>query len=167
MGPLGGLPARPRRLAGGRGGGRRGLPEARTRLVDGWYRTYLGREAEGGEEQGWVNQLLAGAREEDALAGILASPEFYGRAQMLVYVGAADERYVRALYGLLLGRGAGGDEVAGWLGALPALGRAGVTRSLLGSPEYRRDAVASDYQALLRRGAEPAGLGGWASSGLD
>jgi hypothetical protein len=142
-------------------------PEGRTRLVDGWYRTYLGRDAHGREEQGWVNALLAGGREEDVLAGILASPEFYDRAQTLVTAGSADERFVGALYGLLLGRPAGADEVAGWVGSLPALGGAGVARSFLASAEYRLDAVGSDYGAHLHRPAEPAGQSAWASSGLD
>jgi hypothetical protein len=142
-------------------------PEGRTRLVDGWYCTYLGRDAHGGEEQGWVDALLAGGREEDVLAGILASPEFFDRAQTLGGAGGADERFVGALYGLLLGRPAGAAEVAGWLGALPALGRAGVAQAFLSSAEYRLDAVESDYGALLHRPAEPAGLAAWSSSGLD
>jgi hypothetical protein len=145
-----------------------GSAEARTRLVDGWYRAYLGRDAHGGEEQAWVNALLAAGREEDVLAGILSSPEFYARAQARAADGSADERFVRALYQLLLRRAAADSEVAGWVGALPQLGGAGVAGSFLGSAEYRRGAVACDYGALLRREAEPAGMSFWASSsGLD
>jgi hypothetical protein len=141
--------------------------EGRTRLVDSWYRTYLGRDAHGGEEQGWVGALLAGAREEDVLAGILASPEFYGHARGLPASGGADERFVRALYGLLLGRPAGDAEAAGWVAALPALGRAGVAGSFLGSAEYRTDVVASYYGGLLHRPADPVGWQYWLGSGLD
>jgi PKD repeat protein len=143
-----------------------GSAEARTRLVRGWYLGYLGRAAAGGEEQGWVNALLAGAREEEVLAGLLGSPEFYARAQAPAGAGAADERFVQALYGLLLGRAAGASEAAGWAGALPALGRAGLAGALLASAEYRSGAVASYYRDLLHRAADPAGLAGWASSGL-
>jgi hypothetical protein len=137
--------------------------EARTRLVSSWYRAYLGRDAQGGEEQGWVSWLQAGGREEDVMAAILASPEFQGRAPTLVSAGGANERIVRALYGLP----SGSPATAGGTGNLPALGGAGVARSFLASAEYRLDAVGSDYGALLHRPAEPAGLDAWSSSELD
>ncbi len=43
-------------------------PEARDHLVQSWYGTYLGRQAVGGEEQGFVNELLAGQTEEQVLS---------------------------------------------------------------------------------------------------
>src|SRR5262249_42182878 len=88
-----------------------GSLEAREHLVRTWYVTYLGRQAIGGEESGWVN-LLAGTTEEQGLSGLLASQEFYDRAQTLITSGTADERYVQALYRVLLGRAASGGEVA-------------------------------------------------------
>ena len=48
--------------------------EAETYLVRSWYAAYLGRSAVGGEEQGWVNQLLSGQTEEQVLSGFLATP---------------------------------------------------------------------------------------------
>src|SRR5262249_30653423 len=67
-------------------------PEARTHLVRSWYQTFLGRPAQGNEEQGWVNLLLAGLTEERVLSIILGSPglggdphgEFYQHAQTLI-----------------------------------------------------------------------------------
>src|SRR5207244_543895 len=47
------------------------FPEACTRLVQKWYLSYLGRPAQGGEEQGWVAALLRGATEEQVLAAML------------------------------------------------------------------------------------------------
>src|SRR5262249_44774638 len=37
-------------------------------LVRGWYVSYLGRAAQGGEELGWVNELQAGQTEEQVLS---------------------------------------------------------------------------------------------------
>ena len=48
-------------------------------LVQSWYATYLGREAVGGEEQGFVNELLAGQTEEQVSRQLLAAAEFYNR----------------------------------------------------------------------------------------
>src|SRR5262249_32411232 len=71
-------------------------PEARDHLVRGWYLTFLGRQANGGEEQGWVDLLLSGQGEEQALSRFLGGPgqEFYGRAQALGLAGTADQGYV-------------------------------------------------------------------------
>ena len=55
--------------------------EAQDYLVRSWYVTFLGRQAQGGEEQGWVNLLQQGQTEEQVLSMILASQEFYTRAQ--------------------------------------------------------------------------------------
>ena len=69
-------------------------PEARTDLVVGWYRNYLGRNPANGEEQFWVNALLSGTIEEDAISGILASGEYYFRAPGLPRVGFSVSRRV-------------------------------------------------------------------------
>ena len=70
-------------------------PEGRTNLVRGWYRTYLGRPATGGEEAGRVVALLAGTSEEAVLGGILGSDEFLAHAQTLAIQGTPQERFVR------------------------------------------------------------------------
>ena len=55
--------------------------EANTRVVQSWYLTYLGRVAQGGEEQGWVNLLQGGFSQESVLSLILGTAEFYARAR--------------------------------------------------------------------------------------
>jgi FG-GAP-like repeat/Domain of unknown function (DUF4214)/FG-GAP repeat len=142
-------------------------PEARDHLVQGWYVAFLGRPAGGGEEQGWVNALLAGRTEEAVLSQILGSTEFYARAQTLISAGSADERYVQALYLLLLNRTGESAGAAAWLGALPQLGRPGVALGFLQSPEFRTDHFEGYYNALLHRPADAAGLNGWVFSNLD
>ena len=78
--------------------------EGMDHLVKSWYISYLGRSAQGGEEADFVSQLLHGGSESQVLSQILSSSEFYARAQQLISSGSADERYVQALYQVLLNR---------------------------------------------------------------
>jgi hypothetical protein len=142
-------------------------PEARDHLVKSWYSAFLGRHAGGGEEQGWANLLLAGHSEEQVLSLFLASPEFYARAQTLIPTGSADERYVQALYLLLLDRTGEASGVAGWLGALPTFGRQGVALGFLHSQEFRTDQSEGYYNALVHRPDDRPGLNAWVLSNLD
>jgi hypothetical protein len=141
--------------------------EARTHLVRGWYQTYLGRQAQGGEEQGWVSLLLQGATEEQVVSGILGSGEFFNRAQTLSGSGTPAERYVKALYQLLLGRPGSAAEVTGWVNALPQLGRPGVALGFLASAEYRTVLFTGYYESRLHRPPDAGGLAGWVNSALD
>jgi hypothetical protein len=159
--------------------------EARDRLVKTWYSTYLGRQAQGGEELGWVNQLLGGQSkeqvpsglpfffasampsEERVLSGILGSPEFDQHAQTLIATGTPDQRYVQALYQVLLGRSASSAEVTAWEAVLPKLAPQGTALAFLGGPEFRSDQFAGYYNALLRRPDDRAALEAWVNSNLD
>src|SRR5262249_37718585 len=61
-----------------------GSLEAQDYLVKSWYVAFLGRQAQGGEEQGWVKLLRSGQSEEQVLSQMLGDPtnnEFYKRAQ--------------------------------------------------------------------------------------
>jgi hypothetical protein len=141
--------------------------EARDHLVKSWYHAYFGRNAAGGEEQGFVSLLLAGQSEEQALSLLLSSPEFYARAQKLVNSATADARYVQSLYLLLLNRTGSDAEIAGWINALPQSGRLGVAQLILASPEFRTDDFEGYFNVLLHRPADPAFLNMLAFSGLD
>lgn len=141
--------------------------EARTRLVKTWYETYLGRPANNGEEQGWVNALVAGATEEATLAAILGSPEFLLRASSLNDTGASEERFLRTLYRVLLNRVGSDAEIAGWLSAVSRFGRAAVAGAFLHSQEYRFGVVTGLYAALLHRPADASALQTWATSNVD
>jgi hypothetical protein len=146
-----------------------GSAEGRDHLVKSWYLTFLGRPAQGGEEQGWVNLLLAGHSEEQVLSQLLGVPggEFFQRAQTLSASGTANERYVQVLYLLLLHRSGSSAEVAGWVGALAGLGPQGVALGLLQTTESRTDLFEGYYNALLHRPDDAAGLHTWVSSGVD
>jgi PKD repeat protein len=142
-------------------------PEARDHLVKSWYISYLGRQAQGGEEQVWVNQLQAGQSEVQVLSNLLSQSEFYSRAQLLISSGTADQRYVEALYQLLLNRPANANELATGVANVAKLGRGGYALSILQGQEYRADQIQGYYDALLHLQAGSTGLDNWVASNLD
>jgi subtilisin-like proprotein convertase family protein len=141
--------------------------EGRAHLVGSWYANYLGRPAQGGEAQGWVNLLLAGSPEEAVLSDILGSQEFFNHAQTLAPGSSANERFVQALYLLLLNRTGEASGVAFWVAAVPAAGRQGVALGFLRSVEFRTYDFEGYYDALLHRPSDAAGLNGWVMSNMD
>jgi hypothetical protein len=141
--------------------------EARDHLVKSWYKAFLGRSAAAGEEMGWVNMLLGGSTEETVLANILGTQEFFNRAQTLVASGSANERYVQALYQLLLGRSGSASEVSGQAALIATVGRAGVAQGLLSSGEYRTNLTNAYYEILLHRVPSAAEVAGWLNLNLD
>jgi hypothetical protein len=142
-------------------------PEARDNLVKGWYQVYLGRAANGTEEQNFVQALLTGVSEEQVLSRILGSQEFFDRAQTLVSSGSPNERFVQALYQLLLQRTASAGEVSGQVAALSGgQSRFQVALGFMQSQEFRAELVALYYSTVLHRSATPAEIATWAASGL-
>jgi hypothetical protein len=145
-------------------------PEATARLITSWYHTFLGRGTTGGEVMGWARLLQQGQTEELVLSELLWGPtghEFYDRAQTLIPTGSADERYVQALYQLLLHRSARIDELQIVVRALAQVGRQGVAMSVLQSPEYRTLVVEGYYTILLHHSGTAADVAAWVNSGLD
>ena len=142
--------------------------EAEDHLVRTWYVAFMGRQAQGGEEQGWVGRLQQGQSEEQALSQILASPEFYARAQTLVSSGTADQPlHPGALSAAAQPDPGEPDGAAGWLNALPSLGRQGVAMGFLISPEFRADQFEGYYNALLHRPDDQPSLNTWVFSALN
>ncbi len=144
--------------------------EGSDHVVKGWYLAFLGRAAVNGEELGWVDllrQQRIGQTDEAVLSQILSGAEFYAHAQTLVSTGTADERYVQALYRLLLNRSSAADETAGWVATLQQQGRQGAALGILHSTECRTDEVEACYDALLERPSDPPGLNTWVFSNLD
>jgi hypothetical protein len=141
--------------------------EGRDAFVRQLYVHLLGRDAAGGEELFWVNQLLGGSTEEQVEAGILGSAEFRALAQGMGSASSADERFVQALYQTLLGRQAAPSESQFWAAADKLSGDGAVAGAILGSAELRTDVVTADYQSLLGRDPDAAGLNLWVFSGLD
>jgi hypothetical protein len=83
-------------------------PEARARLVEGWFLRFLGRPAGPGETQPYVSMLLAGASEEVVLGTLLGSPGYFRTAEFR----ASEVQYD---YAHLLGRAPSLAERNGWV----------------------------------------------------
>jgi hypothetical protein len=130
--------------------------EARDHLVKSWYVAFLGRQADGTEELGFVNALMQGATEEQTLSAIFGSAEFDDHAQTLISTGTRQQRDVQALYKLLLNRTGDSAEVAGYVNSLPQIGLQGVAQALLTAAEFRGDLFEGYYNALLHRPSDPA-----------
>jgi hypothetical protein len=140
--------------------------EASDHLVRSWYQTFLGRNAQNGEESSAVTALMSGASAVSVLAGILVSNEFYARAQTLIGSGTADQQFVQALYQTLLGRSGDAASVQNMVQAVSVVGRQGVVLGFLNSGEFRSDQVEGLYNVLLNRPSD-GGAAGWVSSGGD
>ena len=127
--------------------------EARDFTVKGWYSTFLGRQANGQEELGWVNLMyFNGFTEEQTLSLILGSPEYYNHAAAIQgNPTPTDTTFVTALYEQLLNRVPSQGEVNVWLPNIPKIGRTGVAFAFLTGTEYREDVVRGYYLTLLRR----------------
>jgi hypothetical protein len=53
--------------------------EYRTRLIEGFYSTYLGRTASTGEVNGWIGALNSGTTDEQVIAAMITSKEYFQR----------------------------------------------------------------------------------------
>lgn len=140
--------------------------EARDRIVQGWYLTFLGRMAQGGEEKGFVN-LLATETQEQVLSVLLSSGEFYARAQTLISSGTPDQRYVQALYQLLLNRTGDSASVAADTAAVASQGRQAVAFIFLTSSEYRANQITADFNTLLHRSPDSGSLNSAVGAPID
>src|SRR5207244_3409325 len=108
-------------------------------LVEELYWQYLGRAADAGGEGGWISALQNGGTEEQVIAGLCGSDEFYNRAGKradAVTPSTPDATFARALYVSVLGRTGSTAEVSSWVSQVPMLGRAGVVTAFLSSGEY-------------------------------
>jgi hypothetical protein len=152
-------------------------PEALGVLVDGLYLQILERPSDPGGRAAFVAFLESGGTVEQAFDLMVTSPEY------AALTGGTASGFVQALYTELLGRPASPGEIAGLVSVLPSLGRAGVASAILGSTEFRTDAVQALYgsptgafmsgdgllPSLLLRGQAPgaAEVSAWVGSGLD
>ncbi len=165
-----------------------GSHEAHSVLVGNLYVQYLGRLANGdaqpqekGEAAGWVSMLDHGATEEQVIAGLVASPEFYSLASRIHFdqlaagpttgltqsTGDADQNFVAALYGASLNRSADNAEINLWVQQLPKLGWEGLAGAILNSSEARDAAIDQDYAMLVHRLASAEEVLGWVHSQQD
>ena len=149
----GGLSAVQQALAGGEShaGAARWLmssAEYRADLVKGWYQSFLGRAADAKGLATFVGMLDHGSSDEQVMAELLASREFYSHA------GGTSTGFLTAVYQDLLGRNPDG---AG-LNTYRTAPRATVIAALLSSAEYRTVLVSDWYRIYLHRAPDAVGL---------
>jgi hypothetical protein len=101
------------------------------------------------------------------LSFLFGSQEFFSHAQALIGTGTAQERFVTALYQLLLNRTPTTAELSAQVGNFAALGQQGLALSFLKSQEYRTDVITSYYANLLHRPGDMVGINGWVFSNFD
>lgn len=138
-----------------------------TRLMRSFYQRYLGRDPENGEEQGWVNMLMGGDKEENVLSAFLTTRAFAERADVLIETGTPDEKYLQALYQLVLDRSPSAAEMATWLQGATGLDRQLVASSLVKSSEFRTQQIEEIYRDAFQRDATPEEIAQWTATPFD
>jgi hypothetical protein len=133
-------------------------PEHRAQQVRHYYATYLRRQAGDADISFWVGQFSAGRTEEQIIADIVGSPEYFNRA------GGNNTAFLNQLYSDLLRRERSPGETF-FLDILNAgtANRTQVALAILGAAEYKAILVRDYYQQFLRRDASPADVNFWVS----
>jgi uncharacterized repeat protein (TIGR01451 family) len=136
-----------------------GSAEYRGDVVDELFRQLLDRPADPLAQSFFGGLLAGGGTPEQVEAIILGSPEYFARRG-----GGTIDGFLIALYHDTLNRDVDPLGQATWGGMLAGgATRAQVADEVLGSTEFQRDLVQSDYRTFLRRAADPAGLNVWLS----
>ena len=122
------------------------------RVVDGFYATYLHRDADAPGRSSWISAMLQGESEDQVAAGFLLSTEYAA-------INGGDQRFVDALYQDVFGRGADSGGEANYLAALSTgTPRDQVVASFMSSTERYHHVVDQLYGELLHRSADALGL---------
>lgn len=133
-------------------------------LVDGLYRSTLGRPADSGGRAFWIGVLRSGQTPAQVAAQFYASDEYYRRA------GGTAIGWIADLYAEVLSRGADPSGLAFWIGRTAALPRSVIALDFYQSLESRRDRVEALFATLLGRAPDAGGWSYWAgvlSNGRD
>ncbi len=129
-------------------GGFVGSREYRLLKIDAAYWEVLGREPDPGGRASWLTATYRGVTSADSIYQLfLTTHEFY------VNSGGTDEKWVNALYELVIGRSASPSEQAYWAGMRQQYGRSAVVNIIYNAWETRRERVDLAYLTYLRRPA--------------
>jgi hypothetical protein len=125
-------------------------------IVENYYLQFLGRTPSSGEVSGWVTTMSLGMTDEQVIADVVESNEYYQRA------GVTDRAWIDALYHDLLGRKPATAEENAWLQALAGgLNREAVAFDIADSVERETRVIAADYQTYLGRAVNASELANW------
>jgi hypothetical protein len=134
-------------------------PDQAASLVETWYQAYLGRSALNDPgSAGWIDALQRGTTSpEEVVAGLLGSPEFYGRA------GNTMPGFVGLLFRNVVGRDPTPGEIDFWMRRAYTHDRIEIAREVLA--QHPGVAVAPPSVSVVPTPAVPPrpvyGPGGW------
>ena len=131
-----------------------GSTESLSRLIDGYYIQYLGRQADANGEAYFVNLLQNGETLDQVQAGFISSQEF---------ISSNNSDYIQGLYRTFFNRTGSSTELGYWYAQLPTLGLAGVAQQFAGSAENRTQFVTNTFKAYLHRPPTANDLSVWTS----
>lgn len=132
--------------------------EHRAIQVDSYYNQFFGRSADPEGRQFWIDEMLAGATEEDTMAAFMTTQEY-------LESNATNEEFVRAVYQDVLNRDADTGGLIFWTEALATgqMTREQVAAGLIDTDERHQSLVDSYYETYLDRVADPDGAAFWAN----
>lgn len=131
-------------------------------LIDGYYRSTLGREADAGGRAHWIKVIRAGTAPATVAADFYASDEYHRR------VGGTDPAWIADLYEELLHRVPDAGGASYWVGQLTAgVPRRDAALAFYQSLESRQTRVTGLYQTLLGRDPDRPGRDHWAAQLAD
>ncbi|MCI0461199.1 MAG: Ig-like domain repeat protein [Gemmataceae bacterium] len=145
--------------------------EADAALVNEFFLKYLGRPAGASGVRFWVPALQAGTSDQELLANVLGSPEYFGQPSTSHDLDR-EARWLAQVYLDLLGRELDEAGRALWVGLLSqGATHRDIVRQILDSAEYRARVVDAVARDLLGRPADPGlinfGLGVLANGTVD
>jgi hypothetical protein len=121
------------------------------------YSHLLRRSADSGAGV-WFNALVGGARDQDVVANLVASGEYFLRLRPNQNVPAL-QSWITHAYQDVLGHTPNGGALTFWTGALQGgATRIDVMRKITSSDEYHIKEVNDTYEQVLHRGADSVGL---------
>jgi parallel beta-helix repeat protein len=131
--------------------------EYRQLVVKAYYLRFLHRTPDDAGLAFFANYLQNGGRDEDLIASLVASPEYFNRA------GGTNRAFVAQAYLDILRRVADPGSLDAWTSLLNAgtINWSQFVQALANSTEYRQNLVQSDYLTLLQRVADNAGQSFW------
>lgn len=139
-----------------------GSPEWANALVDGYYRSTLGRAGDAGGVAHWTGVIRGGQTPADVAA------DFYGSDEYHQLAGGTDQAWIADLYDELLLREPEPGGVQYWVDQLAAgKSRHAVSLAFYQSLESRLTRVTGLYGALLGRDPDAQGRAHWADVLLD
>ena len=125
------------------------------------FQRLLGRAADPAGLAAWTTRRGTGGYSElQMVVAITESQEFLALSHTTL------AGFITRLYQVELGRTPSAADIATWSKTYAAHGRNAVAYDIGFSPEAIHDAVEREYEAVLARQADPAGLASWGSSAM-